>query len=578
MFGVPRVVGFAQGGNAVPSVALLWRWPGVEPMTAAAPERPEPPPLPGPDRPRVAARLSDVELHAKVSEILNRRPTVGLALGVVRNGRLEFFRGHGLADIATRTPITEVGVFRIASLTKLFTAIAVMQLWEQGLVDLDAPADSYLRAYRLVPAGADWRPATLRHLLTHTAGIPDMREASDLLHAGLTPSDGRPPILSVEFGQPLPSLAEYYRDGLQVVVEPGSAFAYSNHGYATLGQIVEDVSGMPLEIYFRERIFEPLGMADSELVRSDRIAARLATGYAIGRHGPTAVADREWIGAGAGGIYSTVRDLARFGAALLGGGANEHGRVLEPATLPTMFDPQYQPDARLPGMGLGFFRADAAGHGLVFHDGILPGFNSELLVAPDDGIGVIGLTNGSPGAFAWLPIELGRLMRDLLGLPQDAVRHDIPHHPEVWPELCGWYIFPPRISDLRQRLMLGGGAEVFVRGGRLMVRLLTPVPALYRGLPLLPDDPTDPYAFRVDLTPFGMASVRVVFAGVTDGRATAIHTDLGGQPWSLIRVPAAGTQRGWLRPAMGALGALGLVITARRIRQRGGRATRRQRR
>ena len=217
------------------------------------------------------------------------------------------------------------------------------------------------------------------------------------------------------------------------------------------------------------------------------------------------VPDRDWIGAGAGGIYSTARDMARFVAALLGGGANEHGRVLESATLATMFEPHYQPDARLPGMGLGFFRAEAAGHRLVFHDGILPGFNSELLVAPDDGIGVIGLTNGSSGAFAWLAVELGRLLRELLGLPEDAVRNDVPHHPEVWAELCGRYVFPPRIADLRQRLMLGGGAEVFVRGGRLMVRLLTPVPALYRGLPLDPDDESDPYVFRLDLSQFGMA-------------------------------------------------------------------------
>ena len=542
-------------------------------MTTVVPKRPEAPLLPTRDRTRAAADLLDAELHARVTEILNRRPGVGLALGVVRDGRLTFFHGHGFAHIAANTPVTEDTVFRIASLTKLFTAIAVMQLWESGLVDLDDPASNYLRAYRLVPAEAGWRPATLRHLLTHTAGIPDVRRVSDLLHAGLTPSDGRPPILSVAAGQRLPPLADYYRDGLRVVVEPGSAFAYSNHGYATLGQIVEDVSGMPLERYFRERIFAPMGMAESDLVRSDRVSSRLATGYVLGRRGAKAVPERDFIGAGAGGIYSTSNDLASFVAALLGGGANEHGRILEPATLAMMFEPHYQPDARLPGIGLGFFRAETAGHRFVFHDGILPGFNSELLVAPDDGIGVIGLTNGSPGAFGWLSVELGQLLRELLGLPKDALRIDVPHHPEVWAELCGRYVFPPRIADLRQRLMLGGGAEVVVHGGHLMVRLLTPVPALYRGLPLHPDDPTDPYAFRLDLSAVGMASVRVVFAGVADGRATAIHTDLGGQPWSLIRVPDAWKQRGWLRPAA-ALGTLGVVIAARRIRQRGGHPTR----
>ena len=96
--------------------------------------------------------VDQLEMKARVEEILNRHAAVGLAVGVVRNGRLEFFYGHGFADIASNTPITEDTVFRIASITKTFTAIAVMQLWEQGRVDLDAPANDYLRAYRLIPA------------------------------------------------------------------------------------------------------------------------------------------------------------------------------------------------------------------------------------------------------------------------------------------------------------------------------------------------------------------------------------------------------------------------------------------
>lgn len=116
--------------------------------------------------------IDELELKARIGEILNRWPAVGLAVGVVRNGRLEFFYGRGVADIASNTPVTEDTVFRIASITKTFTAIAVMQLWEQGLVDLDAP--DYLRAYKLIPAKASFRPATVRHLLTHTAGIPQV--------------------------------------------------------------------------------------------------------------------------------------------------------------------------------------------------------------------------------------------------------------------------------------------------------------------------------------------------------------------------------------------------------------------
>jgi CubicO group peptidase (beta-lactamase class C family) len=130
-----------------------------------------------------------------------------------------------------------------------------MQLWEQGLVDLDAPANKYLRDYSLVPAKSGFGPATLRHLLTHTAGVRAVRRPSDLLRPAL--GWGAP------VRRPAPSLAEYYRGGLRVDVEPGTKWAYSNHGFATLGQIVEDVSGIPFERYLREQVFEPLGMKSS---------------------------------------------------------------------------------------------------------------------------------------------------------------------------------------------------------------------------------------------------------------------------------------------------------------------------
>ncbi len=116
------------------------------------------------------AGVDELGMKARIGGILNRWPAVGLAVGVVGDGSLEFFSGHGLADIASNTPVTQDTVFRIGSVTKTFTAIAVMQLWEQGLVDLDAPANDYLRAYQLIPAKTTHRPATVRHLLTHTSG------------------------------------------------------------------------------------------------------------------------------------------------------------------------------------------------------------------------------------------------------------------------------------------------------------------------------------------------------------------------------------------------------------------------
>ena len=145
-----------------------------------------------------APAIDAAEITVRIREILNRHPAVGLAVGVVHDGALESFHGHGVADIASKGPITEETIFRIASITKTFTAIAVMQLWEQGLVDLDAPANDYLRAYKLVPTRAGWRPATIRHLLTHTAGLPETVHPWDVF----LPDWGE----SVKVGQPRPPL------------------------------------------------------------------------------------------------------------------------------------------------------------------------------------------------------------------------------------------------------------------------------------------------------------------------------------------------------------------------------------
>lgn len=474
-------------------------------------------------------------LTNQIREILARRPVVGLAVGVVDGGGLSYFGGYGSANLASGAPVTQDTVFRIGSITKTVTAVAVMQLRERALVDLDAPANDYLASYRLIPESEDGAPATVRHLLTHTAGIPDVLHVGDLLHPTWGPFTGRPPLLSVPAGEDLPSLTEYYRGVIRQVAEPGKDFAYSNHGFATLGQIVEDVSGMSLDSYFREHIFDPLGMTTTGLSRSEKIASRSAVGYALGRCGPAPVPDRDWIGLGADGIYSSVTDLARYAWALLDGG--DDGSILQSESRALMYESHYSPDPRLVSMGLGFFRHDAGGHRIVSHDGILPGFNSSLWVAPDDGVAVVGLTNGSIDAMVWLADEIGGLLHRILALPDEATRTDLPHHPELWRELCGRYRLPP-VADWRGRMMMGGGARVLVRGGRLVMQLLTPIPALYRGLPLLPDAEDDPYAFRLDLSRFGMAPVRLIFdCGAGRGRRT-VHTDLGRQPISLYERPS----------------------------------------
>ena len=508
---------------------------------------PSPAPAQSDDLGQRPAGVDAPGIRTRISGILNRWPAVGLAVGVVRNGSLEFFYGHGAADIASRTPVAEDTVFRIGSITKTFTAIAVMQLWEQGLVDLDAPAGDYLRAYRLVPARPSFRPATVRHLLTHTSGIGETKRASDVVR----PLFGE----IVKTGRPVPSLAEYYQRGLRIGAEPGTRYRYTDHGFATLGQIVEDVSGKPLDGYLREHIFMPLGMDGTGLARSGLIRSRLATGYTLHSNGAKRVDDYEVVTAGAGSAYSTTRDMARYVAALLHGGASEHGSVLRPATLATMFDPHYQPHPGVPGIGLAFTRANLGGHLAVGHGGILPGFNSEILAAADDGVGVVAFTNGAHRAMLWLPGELAGLLSYLLGVPGQQIRTDIPQHPEIWGGICGWYYLPGPLTDARARAMLGAGVEIVVRRGQLVLRGLSPVPAVYRGFTLHPDDDNDPYAFRIDLSGLGLGTGRVVFSSEPGIGATAAHFEMF--PLSVQKQPAIKNPRSWARGALAAAGAEG---------------------
>jgi hypothetical protein len=223
-----------------------------------------------------------------------------------------------------------------------------------------------------------------------------------------------------------------------------------------------------------------------------------------------------------------------------------------------MFEPHYQPDPRIPGMGLAFSRGYIGSHRFVEHEGILPGFNSQIFLAPDDGVGVMAFTNGAKSAMLWLPGEVAGLLKHVLSVPDEEIRTDVPQHPEVWGDICGWYQLPARLTDVRLRAMTGAGAEVFVRGGQLRLRVLSPIPALYRGFPLHPDDDKDPYAFRIDLSEFGLGTARILFSGEPGAGATALHFDL--LPLSLQKRPAATNPRLWVT---GALAAAGTAIAVR---------------
>ncbi len=500
----------------------------------------------------MSTAVDEHRLTASVREVLHHWPVAGLAVGVVQDGSLAWFHAHGFADLRSGTPVDADTVFRIDSITKTMTAIAVLQLSERGLVDLDAPANDYLRAYQLIPARASFRAATVRHLLTHTAGVRAVRGPADLLRPYLG--------WSVPAGAPVPRLADYYGEGVRIDVEPGTKWAYSNSGYATLGQIVEDVSGVPLGRYLRERLFGPLGMASSDLTRSQRVGSRLATGYQLHGRGLRVVPDREMAIAGAGSVYSTTADMARYVAALLAGGASAAGPLLSPSALAVMFEPHYQPDPRIPGMGLGFFRGHADSHRTVGHDGIWAGHHAAMVLAPDDGVGVVCLTNTGPfSPLAAAGPVAAVVLRAVLGLGADMPRPDVPEQPWMWRELCGWYSLGPGLLTDPQPRMLGP-VEVAVRGGQLVIRGQLPVPAVRSGLRLHPDG-ADPAAFRVVVPGFGSGTSEVVFSRDAAGKVTALH--LGYLPLTFRKRPDIANPRPWTAGALAA-GAAALLVARRR--------------
>ena len=501
------------------------------------------------------------ELEKLAVEAFNRQPLAGLAIGVVRDGELVYERGLGFADVGARRPVTADTVFRIGSISKTMTAIAVMQLVEQGRLELDGPVNEHLRAYRVEHRPGS-PPVTIRHLLTHTGGLGELRRLTDV---------ARPTIgLGADPEKPLPTLTELYAPVLKAELAPGEKWAYANHGFATLGQLVEDVAGRPFADHVREAVFEPLGMEHTDFLRSERVRGELAVGYAFARGRLKPVKDREIVVGPAGSVFSSLRDLSAYAAALMDGG----GGVLKPESLQRMWEPQLEVAPGLTAMGLAFFLHDLGGHRVVGHDGGWPGFVSALLVAPDDGIAVIAFTNTSAG----LPTVAfsTEALRRLLGVAEPELpRADLPERPDLWPELAGLYK-PERGLNTNARAwqLLGGEAEVLVRKGHLTLRALSPLPPLRKGLRLHPVDAEDPLRFAVSEAG---VTVPVVFERDEHGAVASVATGTRFGFLRLQRVPRLRSVWLWGQSAAGAAAAATVTWRARSRRRARKQAARRPR-
>src|SRR5215207_1460430 len=205
-----------------------------------------PPRFADPERARkLAAAFPEIEkLFTTWAE---RRHMPGAVFGVVIDGELAWVKAAGVQDTATKAPVTPDTVFRIASMTKSFTAMAILKLRDEGKLSLDDPAERYVPALAGLPYPTKDSPViTVRHLLTHSEGFPEDNPWGDR-----------------QLAQPDERMREWMRAGIPFSTAPGTAFEYSNYGFAILGQIVQKVSGKPYDVYVREQILKPLGMTSS---------------------------------------------------------------------------------------------------------------------------------------------------------------------------------------------------------------------------------------------------------------------------------------------------------------------------
>ncbi len=333
------------------------------------------------------------ELESYVFQRMSESGIVGLSFAVVEDGGIGYSRGFGFRDFDRGTSSTPETTCCVGSVTKPFTALAVMQLHERGLLDLDDPIDRYVD-FRARPMG---EPILVRHLLSHSSGLPSLGYAEVTLGMATDTTDEWYPIAS-------PRDLLVFMEGAEdwALAKPGTRHAYLNEGYILLGAIVEKVSGVGYAEYVKQNILEPLQMRRStfdeeDVERDDDVATpyvtrdggKVATRYPYGQM----IAD--------GGLMSNAVDMARFVSALLNGGELDGARVASPDTVSEMMEPKIRTSEEpydgvsYRGYGYGLrVKEGFLGHRLVYHSGSVYGSSGYMGLVPDEGVGVVILANG----------------------------------------------------------------------------------------------------------------------------------------------------------------------------------------
>ena len=347
------------------SVVLICLMPtacGGIPVTISPSPSPteSPPPTPTPEPDVSAAKIDDLlNLHTEGETFTG-------AVLVARNGEILLSQGYGLADRNKQIPNSAQTKFRLGSITKQFTAVAILILQEQGLLNVQDHICAYL------PECPDvWQAVTIHHLLIHTSGIPNLTSFPDFADFKAIPTT------------PEQTITRFKDKPLDF--QPGEKWAYSNSGYVLLGYLIEQVSGQSYEAFLHQHIFEPLQLTSTGYDHNDN---SLATGYTgVDSHWETPAYIDMSLPYAAGGLYSTVEDLYRWDQALY------TGQLLPQESLDLMFTPHAQTTFTGLSYGYGWFVGKMNNHLAISHGGGIDGFVTEIRRYLDDRVTIILLSN-----------------------------------------------------------------------------------------------------------------------------------------------------------------------------------------
>ncbi|MCO6512077.1 MAG: serine hydrolase [Aridibacter famidurans] len=399
-------------------------------------------------------------LDAFAQRELKDKDLPGLAIVLVDGQEIVWQKGFGYSDPEAKKPVTNDTIFRVGSVSKLFTDIAVMKLVEEGKLDLDAPVSTYLPDFK--PRNPYEKAITLRQLMSHRAGLV------------------REPPAGHYFDDSGTSLRETVEslNRTALVYEPETRLKYSNAGIAVVGYVLEKTQNEPFAKYLESALLGPLGMKNTSFEPTPEIERHLAKARMTTVFGKSFDAPTFELGmAPAGSMYTTTGDLAKFASAIFAAGDDS---FLKKETLGKMWEPQFAKPGTKAGGGIGFFISDLEGHRRVGHGGAIYGFSTEFSVLPDEKLGVVvvsteDVSNGVTSRIADLALQ--SMLSERAGKPVPTPELTTAVDPAFAMSIAGRYSDGKSAVDLIERggklwmIQADGGVELRLRsiGDELVV-------------------------------------------------------------------------------------------------------------